>query len=770
MAIAVEQCVRGLDRYGDAGFLGRSAGVRDIDLRIIARHAQLPVIRPSFDHFVCVFPLVDERVGVMVTFPDSDRVGRMWSYNHVLILSREDYLDIGANPFLLEGLAEKRREVREELPVLSFVPPPYEPSPNWGKWPPEVWEVLISAAFSDERSYILLPAQDDDLAEAVMSCLPPKDRLDFYCSTFLTHPGEKSTAALRPVFKGAGGEDPRSYQVRWCLVAPPPEDEKNDKNWQEGWWQDAEGVVIDLRDGQISWENVPSENEYAGSVAQTIRSEGSPSRRVRLLNAVPKDVGGMEAWEIVRALEEVEAADSLSGMVDGAGRIRDLSPGPLGAMAVRLVRALERAITGADEPIEAQCARRAGKELLELARRSPRERVAGDLGLVAEHLVERHSEEFRHVLGPLGRETDSLGKVGDVLLAAIERRMRWLSGDGGKKESFKEEILWWLSKHGEEMGGEAWIPDSVKAWDSRWPRFLGENPDLFLQVAEAQEKAGRPDEAVAVWACLLQSLLRVDAGSDITARVAAQYVRALWNDGHNPTLLGDGIRSFIDQEMNAVALLIPDAVKLLESSLDSGASLRRVGQSLHTLLNSLDLKELCDKTTRLRMVPAVCRICIEANQPGDYAQFMAQLPNRTAQQKVRELAGSTAETPARARAFGEALSDEGLLHCVESYAGTLWKEYRKGNLAAELILCWCRTESETADRQQTYEPRLKSLAMSIAAGSDVSRDKRKDLRKEFRDTGYRRPQEDGRGCGARAALLCGVFVLAVCTLCALVWF
>jgi hypothetical protein len=510
MAIPVEQCVRGLDRYGDAGFLGRSAGVRDIDLRMIARHSQLPVIRPNYDHSLCVFPLVEERVAVMVTFPDSDRVGRMWSYNHVLLLSRRDYLKVGANPFLLEGMVQKQQEVEGELPVLSFTAPPYEPSPDWGRFSPEVWRVLIASAFSRQRSYVLLSERDDDLAEAVLSCLPPADRSRFYFSTCLMHPEEKSADLLGTVLKGSRG-DPQAYQVQWCLVCEPAAEGKNAKNWQEGWWHNDGGGVIDLREGQMSYEGMACENAYAELMAQTIRSEGSPGRRIRLLNEVPKNVGGMEAWEMVRELEEAQAADSLSVIVEKAERIRDLAPGPLGAMGVRLVGAFEGAMTGSDEPMGAQCARRAGDELLEVVRRSPRDQITAELELLTDHLVDRHSGEFHHVFGALVREAESLGDLSKVLLPALDRRIEWLTDQKRGTEAWKEEILWWLNTCQEEIGKKTGLATWVKKWGSQWPEFLGEHPRLFVELAGCQDHA---KGARKVLACLLKSVVQNDNGQD----------------------------------------------------------------------------------------------------------------------------------------------------------------------------------------------------------------------------------------------------------------
>jgi len=276
MALILEQCVRGLDKRGDARFLGESEGILDEDRKIIARHTDLVVNLPGYDHSLTVFPMPYDRLGVMMTFEDKDRVGRNWPYSHVIIVSRDDYRSIHANPFVLSRchVFTKSDDVKPKLAPLRVDIQSTKPQVvSWsGVAPTGAWPSLVSTALARGRTYVFLPERRDQLAEAVLLCLPLKERLEFSFTTALCAPSEKSREQLAPLARELKGLNPADYEVHWCLVHTASEPAGP---WSKG-WRPLEGeAVIDLRGGSPKAQGIKV-HAYASLVANAIASKGAP--------------------------------------------------------------------------------------------------------------------------------------------------------------------------------------------------------------------------------------------------------------------------------------------------------------------------------------------------------------------------------------------------------------------------------------------------------------------------------------------------------------
>jgi hypothetical protein len=318
MSIEIEQCVLGLDSRGDGRFLGVSPGVLDVDRQLITRMAELPFVPPEYGGAVTVFSLPYGRVAVMKTFPDWDRHGRVWPYNHVLLLGRQEYEAIGADPFLLvEGL-QKQSGLASEMPRLS---PPGQRSAKSAslrsQLPIDWIEPLIASALSGERTYVLLPETSSDVARSVLNCLPVVNRADVRFTTCLGSPKEKSALLLReqPI-PGLKDSDESMFEVKWCLT---PQSGDEHSRWTKLGHSTGEAALLDVHGTHPIIKNIRPDS-YATLVSETLRAGRDPHRIVQLADGMLRGLSVGDIAAVFSCLEDAGDAEAVSGSVVSASR------------------------------------------------------------------------------------------------------------------------------------------------------------------------------------------------------------------------------------------------------------------------------------------------------------------------------------------------------------------------------------------------------------------------------------------------------------------
>jgi hypothetical protein len=200
----VDQCSFGLnDRYED-GVLGVSPGITPGDLSLISLYALIPFKHEYYPGIITVFPLENNRVAVMQAFEGKDHVDRSCPFHHVLVFTRQQFCDIGANPFALmrAGVLQKPEAGRAGISdgltinvqqIKHHASSVFTATESFSK---EVLQCLFCGLLNQAiRTYAFLDAESwlkrERLLEFALLSIPVQLRVDLHFSTGIFNPQEK---------------------------------------------------------------------------------------------------------------------------------------------------------------------------------------------------------------------------------------------------------------------------------------------------------------------------------------------------------------------------------------------------------------------------------------------------------------------------------------------------------------------------------------------------------------------------------------------------
>lgn len=222
----IEQCFHGIDKKGDTGFISWSSGITDSDLWVIGSMVRMPELQVPFNNTFTVYPLDGNRVAAQVMFEDKDQIGRRWPFCHVLVFNLQDYCKIGANPFACAraGMFQKKAEIEGDIRPLNLDSFQHINSqPCLELMSPTLWEALLNALFTPERTYAFLDPdcfeKRNQVMETMLCILPPKWRAEFAFCTALWTPREKSQEIIDNPNVSCLRESASYYQTYFNIVS-----------------------------------------------------------------------------------------------------------------------------------------------------------------------------------------------------------------------------------------------------------------------------------------------------------------------------------------------------------------------------------------------------------------------------------------------------------------------------------------------------------------------------------------------------------------------